>query len=55
MDTKRNHDIFRERGIERQNGCMVVVRPDQYVGHVLPLTARNALSAYFDGIFRVRS
>ena len=25
------------RGIDRERGCMVVVRPDQYVAHVLPL------------------
>jgi len=29
-----------------------VVRPDQYVAHVLPLDARNELSDYFAGIFR---
>jgi phenol 2-monooxygenase len=33
---------------------MVVVRPDQYVGHVLPLSARDELAAYFAGVLRVR-
>ena len=28
---------------------MVVVRPDQYVAHVLPLDAHAALAAYFAG------
>lgn len=28
---------------------MVIVRPDQYVAHVLPLDAFDALSDFFDG------
>ena len=47
----RREDIFTARGIDRTRGCMVVVRPDQYVGHVLPLDATAELSAYFAGIF----
>ena len=53
-DTKAGEDIFTERGIDRAAGCMVVVRPDQYVGHILPLSAREELAAYFAGILRVR-
>jgi phenol 2-monooxygenase len=54
-DVKRGGDIFEMRGIDRTAGCMVIVRPDQYVGHILPLSGRDALSAYFAGILRVRS
>lgn len=39
-------DIFDERGISR-DGAVVVVRPDQYVAHVLPLTDTAALAAFF--------
>lgn len=53
-DLKRGEDIFALRGIDRAAGCLVVVRPDQYVGHVLPLQARGELAAYFAGILRVR-
>jgi phenol 2-monooxygenase len=53
-DTKRGDDVFAMRGIDRKAGCIVVVRPDQYVGHVLPLSAREELAAYFAGILRVR-
>ncbi len=42
-------DIFDLRGIDREQGCMVLVRPDQYVAAVLPLDAHDALSAFFDG------
>lgn len=41
-------DIFEERGISR-DGAVVVVRPDQYVAHVLPLDATAELSAFFRG------
>ncbi|MFT4307217.1 MAG: FAD-dependent monooxygenase, partial [Microbacterium sp.] len=42
-----NHsDIFEERGLSR-DGVVVVVRPDQYVAHVLPLTATEELAAFF--------
>jgi phenol 2-monooxygenase len=53
-DLKRGEDIFAMRGIDRGAGCMVIVRPDQYVGHVLPLRARDDLAAYFAAILRVR-
>jgi phenol 2-monooxygenase len=40
------HDIFDLRGIDR-SGAVVVVRPDQYVAHVLPLDATAELAAFF--------
>jgi phenol 2-monooxygenase len=43
-------DIFALRGVNRETGCVVVVRPDQYVSHVLPLDAHEALAAFFAGI-----
>ena len=42
-------DIFALRGIDRLAGALVVVRPDQYVAHVLPLQAHEALAAFFGG------
>jgi phenol 2-monooxygenase len=45
-------DIFDMRGINRETGCMVVVRPDQYVSHVLPLDGYAELTAYFADILR---
>jgi phenol 2-monooxygenase len=41
-------DIFDLREIDREQGCMVVVRPDQYVAHILPLDAHDGLAAFFD-------
>jgi phenol 2-monooxygenase (NADPH) len=48
-DLRNGQDIFAMRGVDRKNGCMVVVRPDQYVAHVLPLDAYAELAAFFDG------
>ncbi len=48
VDHKGAGDIFEMRGINRDTGCMVVVRPDQYVAHVLPLGARRELAAFFE-------
>lgn len=42
-------NIFDLRGVNRTQGCMVIVRPDQYVGHILQLDAYDELAAYFDG------
>ena len=42
-------DIYAARGISPE-GAIVVVRPDQYVAHVLPLTARAELTEFFAGV-----
>ena len=54
-DLKRGEDIFAMRGIDRAAGCVVIVRPDQYVGHILPLHARDDMTAYFAGVLRARN
>ncbi|HET6181993.1 MAG TPA: FAD-binding monooxygenase [Acetobacteraceae bacterium] len=48
-DLKSGHDIFDLRGINRTQGCIVIVRPDQYVAHVLPPDAHAELAAFFAG------
>jgi phenol 2-monooxygenase len=50
VDHKGLGDIYDMRGINREQGCMIVVRPDQYVAHVLPLNAYQELAAFFAGI-----
>jgi phenol 2-monooxygenase len=42
------NDIFAERKIDGR-GAIVIVRPDQYVATVLPLTARAELTTFFAG------
>lgn len=43
-------DIYAERGVDR-SGAVVVVRPDQYVAHVLPLSGTDELAEFFRGVF----
>lgn len=48
-DFKNGYDIFDMRGIDRGEGCMILVRPDQHVAHVLPLDGYQELTAFFEG------
>lgn len=43
-----SNDLFDLRGINRDQGCMVIVRPDQHIASILPLSAHQQLSAFFD-------
>jgi phenol 2-monooxygenase len=49
-DLTGGQDIFDMREIDRAQGCIVVVRPDQYVAHVLPMSEVDGLAAFFAGI-----
>ena len=49
---KNGPDIFTLRGIDREQGCLVVVRPDQFVAHILPLGATAELCTFFEGFMR---
>ena len=45
-------NIFEKRGIDRSQGALVIVRPDQYIADVLPLDEYDALTSYFAGVLR---
>jgi phenol 2-monooxygenase len=47
-------DAFDLRGVDRGQGRMVVVRPNQYVANVLPLLAFAELGACFVGFMLAR-
>jgi len=49
-DLKNEQDIFEMRNINREEGCIVILRPDQYVAEVMPLDAHQALGKFFDAI-----
>ena len=49
--TEPSDDIFARRGVAAE-GAIVVVRPDQYVAHVLPLESREGLSEFFAGFLQ---
>ena len=44
-----NQNIYTLRGIDQNQGCLVLVRPDQYIAHILPLGDTGALAAFFAG------
>lgn len=48
-DLKNGPDIFDLRGVDRTRGALVVVRPDQYIAHVLPLDAHQELATFLAG------
>ncbi|MEM5522216.1 FAD-binding monooxygenase [Sulfitobacter sp. AS59] len=43
-------DIFDLREIDRAKGCIVIVRPDQYIAEILPLDAHGELSEFFERV-----
>lgn len=47
VDHKSKQDIYELRGIDRTHGALVIVRPDQYVAHVLPLNDYAELEQFF--------
>lgn len=55
VDHKLGDDIYEMRGIDRKNGCMIAVRPDQYVAHILPLGGFGTLSAFFEGVLQPKN
>ena len=45
---KNGEDIFKMREINKETGCLVVVRPDQHIANILPLKAFSEISEFFD-------
>lgn len=45
-------DIFDLRGIDREKGCLVLVRPDQYVANILHLDGTDALAEFLADVFQ---
>lgn len=54
IDGRPEQDIFDLRGVNRAVGALVVVRPDQYIAHVLPLDAHQALADFFAGFMLIQ-
>lgn len=49
-DVKSGSDIFEMRGIDRDQGCIVLVRPDQYVSDLLPIDHHQDVARFFERI-----
>ncbi|MDM8167074.1 FAD-dependent monooxygenase [Roseovarius sp.] len=46
-DLKTGPDIFDRRGIDRERGALIVLRPDQFTAAILPLGDHAGLTAFF--------
>lgn len=44
-------DAYKNYGVDKKRGCVVVARPDQYVGWVGELEDFDGLQSYLEGIF----
>lgn len=51
-DLIQQMDIFDSRGIDRDKGALVLVRPDQYVASVLSISDHAAITAFFSGFMQ---
>ena len=49
LSSDASQNIYDMRGIDQEHGCLVVVRPDQYIAQVLKLSDTAELAAFFDG------
>jgi len=41
------YDLFALRGIDSEQGCVIIIRPDQHVAGVLPIEDHGGLSTFF--------
>jgi len=48
IDYKSGKNIFELRDVDAVQGCVVVVRPDQYVANVLPMDNFDAMATFFN-------
>lgn len=46
----RAGDIYAMRGVDRDRGCILVVRPDHFIAMVLPLDAHEQLAQFLAGV-----
>ncbi|MGO2512375.1 FAD-binding monooxygenase [Marinomonas polaris] len=44
------NSFYDKRGIDKKNGCIIIVRPDQYVADVLPLDDQDGLTSFFEKV-----
>lgn len=45
-------DIYERRQISREEGCLVLIRPDQYIAEIFPLTATTEVGDFLNKVLR---
>ena len=43
-------DIFKSRMINRREGCILIIRPDQHIANILSLDCHHSLASFFKKI-----
>ena len=43
-------DIYKSRAINRKEGCILIVRPDQHIANILSLDCHHSLASFFGKI-----
>ena len=47
--------FYDQRGIDKANGCIILVRPDQYVADILPLDDYKGIKDFFEKVLTTQS
>ena len=52
-DMLAEEEAYKHYGVDREMGCVVITRPDQYVGYIGELEGADVdgVEAYFKGVF----
>ena len=51
-DLKNKQEIFGIRGIDRNKGALLIIRPDQYIASIMPLEDYRGLTTFFERFMR---
>ena len=54
-DGTGNPDIYDLRGIDRTQGALILVRPDQYISQILPLSQTDVLFSHLNSVWSVKT
>jgi hypothetical protein len=54
-DGTGNPDIYDLRGIDRAQGVLILVRPDQYISQILPLSQTDVLFSHLNSVWSVNT
>ena len=54
VDYRPEKNIYSMRGIDTTEGCVVIVRPDQYIATVLPIADHKQLATFFEKCLSAR-
>jgi hypothetical protein len=54
-DGTGNPDVYDLRGIDRTQGALILVRPDQYISQILPLSQTDVLFSHLNSLWSTKT